>query len=54
MHLWNKLYKQLKGMNKSAWNEEKYVKEASNIYKGEAGELVCFKKCCAPVMHKLP
>ena len=35
VQLWNKHYKQLKGMNKSGWNEEKYVKEASNFYKGE-------------------
>jgi hypothetical protein len=50
--LWNKHYKQLKGMNKSGWNEEKYVKEAGK-YKGETGELFRFKKC-VPVLDKLP
>ena len=30
-----------------------YVKEASNLYKGETGEFFCFKKY-VPVMHKLP
>jgi hypothetical protein len=35
----------LKGMNKGGWNEEKYVEEPSNLYKGETGELFCFKKC---------
>ena len=29
VQLSNKLYKQLKGMNKSGWNEEKYVKKAT-------------------------
>ncbi len=53
VRLWNKHYKQLKGMNKSRWNEEKYVEEASNLYKGETGKLFCFKKCVS-VLHKLP
>jgi hypothetical protein len=31
VHLWNtKHYKQLKGLNKSGWNEDKYVEETSN------------------------
>ncbi len=53
VQLWNKHYKQLKGMNKSGWNEDKYVEEASNFYKGETGEPFCFQKC-VPVLHKLP
>ncbi len=52
MQLWNKHYTQLKGIDKSGWNEEKYIKEASNFYMGETGELFCFKKC-VPVLHKL-
>jgi hypothetical protein len=46
VQLWHKHYKQLKGMNKSGWNEEKYVKEASNLYKGETGELFALRSVC--------
>jgi hypothetical protein len=41
------LNKHYKCMNKSGWNEENYVEEASNLYKGETSELFCFKKVCA-------
>ena len=40
-------------MKRSGWNEEKDVKEASNLYKGETGDLFCLKKC-VPVLHMLP
>ncbi|KAI2509564.1 No apical meristem-associated C-terminal domain [Fragilaria crotonensis] len=35
VQLWNKFYKQLKGSNKSGWNEAKYIEEAGNLYKDE-------------------
>jgi hypothetical protein len=54
VQLWNKHYKQLKGINKSGWNEDKYVEEASNLYKGETGEPFRFQKCVTAVLHKLP
>jgi hypothetical protein len=40
-------------MNRSGWSEHKYVEEASNLCKGETGEIICFK-LCVPVKHKLP
>jgi hypothetical protein len=53
VQLWNKYYKQLKGSNKSGWNEAKYIEEAGNLYKNETGEIFRFAKC-VPVLHKLP
>jgi hypothetical protein len=43
---WNKHHKKLKGMNKSGWNEEKYVRQASKSYKGETGELFALRSVC--------
>ena len=40
-------------MNKSGWNEDKYVEEASAVYQSDTGEVFQFAKC-VPVLHKLP
>ena len=53
VQLWNKHYRQLKGMQKSGWNEDKYIEEASALYKSHTGETFRFAKC-VPVLHKLP
>ena len=53
VQLWNKHYRQLKGMQKSGWNEDKYIEEASALYKSDTGETFRFAKC-VPVLHKLP
>jgi hypothetical protein len=45
VQLWNKHYRQLKGMQKSGWNEDKYVEEASALYKSHTGETFRFAKC---------
>ncbi len=51
MQLWNKHYRQLKGMQKSGWN--KYIEAANALYKLNTGETVRFAKCI-PILHKLP
>jgi hypothetical protein len=39
VQLWNKhSYRQLKGIQKSGWNKDKYIEEASAIYKSDTGE----------------
>jgi len=53
VQLWNKYYRQLKGTQKSGWNEDKYIEEASSLYKDDTGETFRFAKC-VPVLHKLP
>jgi hypothetical protein len=53
VQLWNKHYRQLKGMQKSGWNKDKYIEEASALYKSDTGETFGFAKCI-PVLHKLP
>ncbi len=40
-------------MQKSGWNEDKHIKEASALYKSDTGETFRFAKC-APILHKLP
>ena len=37
VQLWNKHYRQLKGMQKSGWNEDKYIEEASALFKSDTG-----------------
>ena len=41
-------------MNKSRWNEDKYVEEASSLYQSGTGEVFRFAKCVLPVLQKLP
>ena len=41
-------------MNKSEWNKDKYVEEASALYKSDTGDIFRFAKCVLPVLHKLP
>ena len=53
VQLWNKYYRQLKGTQKSGWNEDKYIEEASSLYKDDTGDTFRFAKC-VPVLHKLP
>jgi hypothetical protein len=38
-------------MNKSGWNEDKFVDEASALYQSDTGEVFRFAKC-VPVLHK--
>jgi hypothetical protein len=40
-------------LSKIGWNKEKYVEEASNLYKVVTGEIICFARC-VPVLHKVP
>jgi len=53
VQLWNKFYRQLKSVNRSGWNEDKYIEEAGNLYLSEVGEPFKYAKC-VPVLHKLP
>jgi hypothetical protein len=53
VQLWNEFYKQLKSINKSGWNEDKYIEEAGNLYLSEVGEAFTYAKS-VPVLHKLP
>ena len=53
VQLFNKFYHQLKNDNKSGWNEEKYMFEASEKYAKETGEKFQFQKC-VPILHGLP
>ena len=53
VQLWNKFYRQLKSVNQSGWNEDKYIEEAGNLYLSEVGEPFKYAKC-VPVLHKLP
>ena len=46
VQLWNKFYKQLKYINKSGWNEDKYIEEAGNLYLSEVGEAFKYAKAC--------
>ena len=50
---WNKFYRQLKSVDRSGWNEDKYIEEAENLYSLEVGESFKYAKC-VPVLHKLP
>ena len=53
VQLWNKFYRQLKSVEQSGWNEEKYIEEAGNLYLSEVGEPFKYAKC-VHVVHKLP
>jgi No apical meristem-associated C-terminal domain len=53
VQLWNKFYRQVKSVERSGWNEEKYIEEAGNLYLSEIGEPFKYAKC-VPVVHKLP
>ncbi len=52
VQLWNKHNRQLKGMQKSGWNEDKFIEEASALYKSDTGETFRFAKCIT-ILHKL-
>ena len=53
VQLWNKLYRQVKSLPQSGWNEDNYVEEAGKLYQEEVGEpFKCAK--CLPVVHQLP
>ncbi len=53
MQLWNKLYRRIKSVKRSGWNEDNYVEEASKLYKEEVGKTYGLEKCVA-VLHTLP
>jgi hypothetical protein len=50
---YNKFYKTLKNDNKSGWNEEMYMDEASKLYEEEEGRPFRFLSC-VEALHKVP